>query len=295
MKRKQDKHRLAAPKRGRRQRSFKGFMHLALSFQKKMSADQIDVYSAQASFFLFMSLVPMMMLVLIFLRYTSILSETEIMETLSHLLNDDVMVTVEGIVTSLYHGSMTGMALTMLTLLFMSGRGMLGVTKGLNRIYHIKENRNYAYLRLRSTFYTLVMLGTLLFAMWILVYSVKAGDAVMQALPFLHLHQRLFRIIAGLVMMGALTIIFHMLYAFLPNQRKSYRSQIYGALFTTASWVVFTFFFVLYTRLAKNLSVIYGGLLTIAIAMLWFYWCIYLFFFGAELNAYVENPDSFPF
>ncbi len=281
--------------KGRRRRSFRGFMHLAMSFQKKMAADEIDVYSAQASFFLFMSIVPMLMIMLLFLRITNFMSEADILAALEQILNKEMMQRVTGIVSSLYHGSMTGMALTTFTLLFMSGRGMLGVSKGLNKIHHLKENRNIAYLRFRSTFYTLIMLGTLLFAMWMLVIGMKAGVAVKAALPFLHIQNRLFRFMAGIIMLATLTIIFNIMYTFLPNQMKRYRSQIYGAVFSTVSWSIFTFFFILYTKLAKNLSVIYGGLLTIGVTMFWLYWCLYLFFFGAELNAFIENPDSFPF
>ncbi len=276
-------------------RGIRGAAHLGLSFWKKMSGDQIDVYSAQAAFFLFMSLVPMLMMMLIILRMTPILTEEEILEIMTTILNAEVMEIVTGIVSSLYHGSMAGMLLVMLTLLFMCGRGMMGISKGLNRIYRLKENRNYMYLRFRSTFYTLIMLGTLLLAMWMLVNSARAGDAVFSGLIFLRIRNKALRVLAAVIMLITMTLIFNILYTFLPNQKKRYRSQIPGAVFSTCSWTVFSMFFLLYVKFSKNLSIFYGGLLTIGIGMLWLYWCIYLFFLGAELNAYLENPDSFPF
>ena len=40
---------------------------------------------------------------------------------------------------------------------------------------------------------------------------------------------------------------------------------------------------------------IYGGLLTLVVALLWLYICMYLWFIGAELNAYLENKEIFEF
>ncbi len=282
-------------KKKKKGRGFRGYLHLGFSFWKKMSGDQIDVYSAQAAFFLFMSLVPMLMMMLILLRLTPILTEEEIMETMASILNAEVMELVRNIVASLYHGSMAGMFFVMLGLLFMCGRGMMGISKGLNRIYRLKENRNYFYLRFRSTFYTLIMLGTLLLAMWMLVNTARAGDAVFTSLGFLRIRSRGLRFLAAVIMLVTMTLIFNILYTFLPNQKKRYKSQIPGAVFSTCSWTVFSMFFLIYVTFSKNLSIFYGGLLTIGVGMLWLYWCIYLFFFGAELNAYLENPDSFPF
>ena len=41
------------------------------------------------------------------------------------------------------------------------------------------------------------------------------------------------------------------------------------------------------------MSVIYGGLVTLVVAMLWLYFCMYLWFIGAEINALLEDPESF--
>ncbi len=282
-------------KQRKRRRSWKGFLHLVRSFMKKMQTDQIDVYSAQASFFLIMSFVPMLMMGLMILRLTPILTEEDILDTLSTIMNAEIMVQVEGIVGSLYHGSMAGMFLTALSLFWLSGRGVMGIEKGLNRIYRLKENRNYFYLRIRSSVYTLGILIAFMLSMLMIIYSVKAGDLMMRIFPFIHIHSRALRGVASLIALVMTTLIFNMLYTFLPNRIRKFRQQIYGAIFTTISWGLYSFFFVIYLNLAKNLSVIYGGLLTIVIAMMWLYYGIYLFFFGAEINAWVENPDSFPF
>jgi membrane protein len=91
-----------------------------------------------------------------------------------------------------------------------------------------------------------------------------------------------------------LTLIFNLLYSFLPSVHKTFRSQRYGAIFTTIAWIIFSFFFQLWVTLSKNLSILYGGLLTIIIALTWMYFLVYIFFLGAEINDFIENPNTFP-
>lgn len=276
-------------------KSKRSLFRLGYSFFKKMSADQLDVYCAQSCFFLIMSLVPMMMIVLMVIKITPNLSEEEILNALASILNQDIMEQVQRWVSALYHGSLAGMFMTIVSLFYMSGRGVMGISKGLNRIYRVKENRNYAYLRLRATGYTLVMLATFLLSLLMIMYSVRAGQLVTSRVPAIHIHSRTMRLIAAIIALITLTVTFLMLYSFIPNGRRTFRSQMVGAVFSTISWGVFSFFFLIYLNLAHNVSLIYSGPLTLVMAMLWLYWCIYLFLVGAEINAYLENPDSFPF
>ena len=95
--------------------------------------------------------------------------------------------------------------------------------------------------------------------------------------------------------MIVLTWVFDALYVMLPNRRVRFFSQIYGAVFTTIAWSVFSLIFSVYLTVAKNLSILYGGLITIVMTLLWLYICMWLFFLGGEINAWMENSDSFPF
>ena len=83
------------------------------------------------------------------------------------------------------------------------------------------------------------------------------------------------------------------MYTFLPNRRNYLLRQFPGAVFTTVSWAVFTFFYGIYLNNIENLSWLYGSLVTLVVTMLWLYCCMYLWFMGAEINAYRENPDTF--
>ena len=118
---------------------------------------------------------------------------------------------------------------------------------------------------------------------------------LIDALPLFNEVTAPMRWLLTLVGLFLMTLIFVMLYVLLPNGKRRFRSQIPGALFTTIAWTIYTWIYSIYLTFAKNLSIVYGGLASSMGTMLWLYFCLYLFFFGAEVNEWLVNPDSFPF
>ncbi len=276
-------------------RKIYGFIHLAGSFRRKMVLDKVDIYSAQAAFYLIMSLIPMLMIMFTILRYTPLTQEM-ILDTLEEFLMDDAMERVRGIVGNVYNGSITLLSFVAVSLFWVAGKGVMGLINGLNNINHLRESRNYVWLRLRSSIYTVLLMAAFVIAAGALVLGEKLRSRVYALLPFsFQISGRFSNVIRAAAGMALMILIFNSLYVFLPDRKKKFRSQLYGSVFTAISWAVFSFFFSLYLRYAKNLSIIYGGLLTIVMIMLWTYFCIYLFFLGAEINAWKENPDILPY
>ena len=81
------------------------------------------------------------------------------------------------------------------------------------------------------------------------------------------------------------------IYTYVPDRKLTLKSQIPGAVFATAGWIVFSLVFSLYFRLFgnRNFSYMYGSLTAMVLLMLWLYGCICLLFFGAEINWFHER------
>lgn len=268
-------------------------VNLAFRFRKKMVVDKIDVYSAQACFNILMGIIPLLMLVLALLRFTPI-TEDMVMDTLSSLITSGYMDQVKAIVSSVYQGSLTALSFSIIAVIWVSGKGVMGLANGLNNIYHLRENRNYFYIRGRSSLYTIPVVAMMAFGLTFLVYGVRFQMALESLFPIMRNFSRAVMYIFIVIGLLFLTLIFNLLYSFLPSVHKTFRSQRYGAIFTTIAWIIFSFFFQLWVTLSKNLSILYGGLLTIIIALTWMYFLVYIFFLGAEINDFIENPNTFP-
>ncbi len=259
-----------------------------------MSRDKLDVYSAQSAFYLMMGVIPMLMLMMLFMQYLP-LKEEMVLETLRQIIDDPMMSTVELLLGNMYHGNVAIISIASFMMLWVSSKAIIGLSNGLNSIHMIRENRNFAILRLRAMAYTILLVFAFIFTLGILVAGVRFRIYLSTLFPFLRINNDLMRFSFTILGLILLTLIFNMLYVFLPNRKKRFLSQMYGAVFTTIAWTIYTFFYTLYLSVAKNLSIIYGGLVTLMVTMLWLYFGLYFFFFGAEINAWKENPDSFPF
>lgn len=259
-----------------------------------MTADKLDVYSAQSAFYLLMGMLPILMLMLMLLRFTP-LNEKMILEVLAEIMDDTVMDRVEQIVGNVYHGSVGLVSFATITSLWVASRAIQGLANGLNSIHRVKENRNTLLLMLRSMVYTILLIVTFVTALGVLVASVKVRSLLIDALPIFNGVTAPMRWLLAFLGLVQMTVVFIMLYTLLPNGRRRFRSQIPGAIFTTVAWTVYTWIYSIYLTFAKNLSIVYGGLASIMGTMLWLYFCLYLFFLGAEVNEWIVNPDSFPF
>ena len=86
-----------------------------------------------------------------------------------------------------------------------------------------------------------------------------------------------------------LTFFFAALYAALPNRKVGFSPSLPGALVTAVLWTLFSRVFTVYADKFANYSIYYGSLSVIAMAMLWLYVCIFLFFCGGILNRELER------
>ena len=86
-----------------------------------------------------------------------------------------------------------------------------------------------------------------------------------------------------------LILIFALFYKFLPEERPRFSSVLPGAVFASAGWIGFSFFYSLYIDNFSNYTLVYGSLAAVVLLMLWLYFCMNIFLFGAQLNKLVKN------
>lgn len=265
---------------------------LVLKFQNKMGRDKIRAHSAEAGFFIIMSFFPILMLLLTMIRYTP-LTQDQLLYAIEEITPFEVVDVLEDTVHSIYNQSVALLSTTAIAAIWAAGKGIMGLSDGLNSIFQITDTRNYFVARFRYTFYTLILIVALVLSLGILVFGFSILDYLLGRFPMLRQYQDMLVVLPTGVALVVLVFLFTVLYMFLPNRRQTFRSQFPGAVFTAVSWSVFSYAFSIYLDYAVNMSVIYGSLTTLVVVMLWLYFCMYLLFMGAEVNQYIANPELF--
>lgn len=254
----------------------------------KIAEDHISAYAAQSAFFIMLSLVPILLLLMTLVRFTPI-TQADIMAAAYELFPKTVSSTIISIVNEVYSQTGTAISVSLLVALWSAGKGVLAISNGLNTIRGQVETRNYIFLRLRAAIYTVLFLLAIILSLVFLGFGNSISMLVNKYIPVFQ-YVMDFIIETRTIIMILVLIVFSLsIYMFLPNKRRKLRSQLPGAIFTAFGWTLASFIFSIYMDIFKGFSNMYGSLTTIVIIMLWLYFCMYVVLLGGEMNDLLEQ------
>lgn len=256
-------------------------------FAQYLAEQKVPLYAANASFFLVLSIFPVLVLLLALIRYTGLQVET-LTDLIAGVVPGALMPTVNRLILSAYVNSTgTVLSVSAVAALWSSSRGMYSFVTGLNAIYEVKENRGYFRTRFLSMGYTFAFLIVLILT---LVLHVFGGDLLrlLEKLPipsFLLslLDMRVF------VLLVLQTLLFCGMFMVLPNERNHMGESLPGALLASIGWQVFTNVYSVYSQKFTAYASIYGSVYVVALGMLWLYFCICIVFYGGVLNKILRK------
>jgi membrane protein len=251
----------------------------------EMSRDRVGTYAAEAAFFTFLSFLPFLMFGLAAVHLTPF-TEADVLREVTTFLPPAIDGLAVVVINEVYDKSTTILSISAVLAVWSASRGIMALRNGLNSVYDVRETRNYFLERFRAMAYVVCFVVMLLLVLALLVFGNGLQQYVEKNHPYLleyHLPIRLLRTLATLLVM---TAFFAVLYKFLPNRKARLKKQWKGAIFSSLGWFLYSYGFSFYIQHFSRISYTYGSLSTIIIAMLWLYFCMYIFFVGAQINAF---------
>lgn len=251
----------------------------------EITKDHVRAYAAQTAFFFMLCMIPIILLLLTMVQYTPV-TKADVMTAVIQVFPSSVDSLITSIVNQVYNQSSGIIPITIVVALWSAGKGVLAMSSGLNCVYNCRETRNYFFLRIRATVYTVMFILVIIFLLVLSVFGNSLNIFIAEHVPFLrNMADWLIRarnIITPIVMIVFLLLI----YKFLPNRRDTYKRQLPGAVFSTLGWMVISWVFSVYVDVFKGFSSMYGSLTTIMLIMMWMYFCMYCILIGGELNIW---------
>ena len=227
------------------------------SFFDKCKRDKINAYSAQSAFFIILSTIPFLMVFSSLLQYTPI-TEGTLLKMYQTALPDYISAFLISITDEVYNRSVGIISITAIVAIWSAAKGIQYMTDGLNSVNDLEENRNWFVLRLWAIVYTIVFLFAVVFTLVVLVFGNTLHDLAVEYIPLLQSITDLIVKFRGFV--------------------------IPGAAICAVAWYVFSFALSIYVDYFNGFSM-YGSLTTIALIMLWLYFCMYIMMMSAEVNV----------
>ena len=263
-------------------------------FSVKMTQKNISAFAASAAFFLFLSLVPLLMSLCAVLPYTSLTAENLITAILKVMPNA-IEGFVESVVYDVYDRTAGTITVFAIVTIWSAAKAMLALIQGLNEVNDIDEERNYLLLRFIACIYTVIMLIAILLSIFIMVFGNVIVNIALKDFPQLKLVVQLVMRFRFLFSWIVLTFIFAMVYAFVPSGKSlKFKRQLPGAAFSAVVWSAASYAFSVYVESFNGFGT-YGSLTTVVILMFWFYMMMYILLVGAHINRYFGPVYKFLF
>ena len=259
------------------------------NYSRMLGRMEIPTHASHACYFIVLAVFPVLTLVLGLLRYTP-LEAADLMGLVAGFLPDALEPYIWKLISGTFDNtSKAVVSLSAVTALWSASRGVYGVLTGLNSVYGVEEDRSWLHTRLMSVVYTFLFLLMLLLTLVLHVF----GDTIVQWIhstgnPRLFLWMDIIDF-GFCILVAAQSLLFCVMFMFLPNQRNGFLESLPGALFGSLGWMTFSSLFSIYVEHFPNYMNIYGSVYAVALAMLWLYMCVSIVFYGGALNRFLRD------
>lgn len=254
---------------------------------RDISQDHVGAYAAQSAYFFMLCMIPIILLLLTLVRYTPV-TKADVMAAVIQVFPSSVDSLITSIVNQVYNQSMSIIPITVIVALWSAGKGVLAMSSGLNCIYNCQETRNYVYLRIRATLYTVMFLIVIIFLLVLSVFGNTLNIFISNHVVFMKKMADWLIEMRTIIMPITLMIFSILIYKFLPNREDKVKKQIPGSIFAAVGWMIISWIFSVYVDVFQGFSDMYGSLTTIVLIMLWMYFCMYTILLGGEVNILWE-------
>lgn len=252
-------------------------------YMNRFGSFHISTFAASASFFIITAIFPLLMLVLSVLGYTPFGTETFLREML-RLVPQAFQGIVSFIAEDVTHTDVAALSISAIGTMWIASKSVLGLLDGLNSIADVNDTRNFVFKRIVCIIYMLILILGLVLTLALRVFGQATLSFLMKYLPGLGRVFSVFMSFRGITLFLALTVIICLIYTFFPHQKMHFLMQLPGAFFTAGAWLGFSELYSLYLDRVMRSTTLYGSLGVVIFAMLWLYFCMYIFFVGAVIN-----------
>ncbi|MCR4656890.1 MAG: YihY/virulence factor BrkB family protein [Lachnospiraceae bacterium] len=261
-----------------------GIYRVIKVFSDRLRANHVDVYSASAAYYLFISSVPMILALFAVVPFTP-LTEEIVVKAVEHILPSRFDEFAVSMINETYENHFTILSISAIAAIWSAARGLMSIRRGFDEIFHIMEPYNYVIIRLKSAFYTLIMIIIMALELMFGAFGQSIIRLIDRYYPGLAITSSIGQFYTNLAFVVGAFIVLLLLYCFLPRKKQKIKSQLPGAVVATLAMSGFSMLFSLFLNYTMDSFSMYGSLATVVILLLWLYVNMYIMFVGAQINS----------
>jgi len=247
--------------------------------------DDVPAMSAQITYYLILAIFPFLLFLINLISFTP-LSHEILIANFSTFLPRETGILVKGVVVeTLKSKSTTLLILGMVGSLWAASKGIAAITKGLNKAYDIKENRNFIELNSIALISTIGVTIMIIFSLVMIVFGKPIGNYIFGLLGAAELFNIIWSFLRYGIPLSIMFITFSLIYMCVPNRKLKFNNVIVGTIFTTFGWIATSVLFSFYVNNFANYEKVYGSLGGVIALLSWLYISTLIILVGGELNS----------
>ena len=160
------------------------------------------------------------------------------------------------------------------------------VNKAINQVWSVRSGRNYLVQKL-SDLLIAVITGILLIVSMEAnaLFPVLRSFRIVEASTLINYGGKLLSVLM-------MSVVFLLIYKFVPNRRINWNYVWPGVLFGVILFEVARNLFIVYLTNFANYEMIYGSISSVIIFLVWIYYSAIILIFGAEINSEYARMSS---
>lgn len=255
--------------------------------KKEMEKNHVGAYAAQSAYFIMLSLLPLIIMLLSVVQFTDI-GKADIFGLIRDFVPVGFQSWLISIVNEMYSHTMAAVSLSALVTAWSAGKSFMALNRGMNSICGVEKRPNYVLMRIRGAVFALIFVILIVLSMVLVVFGHSIHELISRYFPFLAIFTRILLSFRMVLLLAVLIVFFAVLYQHLPNRKAEFAEQLPGAIFSSVAWYLFSFGFSIYIEYRSGAFDMYGSLTTIVLFMFWLYFVMYIVLIGMELNHWIS-------
>lgn len=264
----------------------KKLLHYIKKILASIERDRIMLYAAQASYFVVVSVIPFICLLIsvfsffipadVYSVFEAYKLPKEIEEIL-HTLIDQLLATQK----------VSLLSISAVIALWTASRGMDSIRIGLERVYHERPSKEFFRHQIKSLASTIILIIVLLANIVFSVFGAVIAEMLNLTLLF-----EIIMYFSVPILFVVMCLAFTLIYAFVgkfgkARWRDRFVQHFPGGVFATLGWLLMSYAFALYLHYFPYASAIYGSLTAVCLILLLIYIYIVIILLGAEVNKLI--------
>ena len=267
---------------------------LALRTWREIDEDKCLGRAAELGFFFMMALFPLLIFLISLLSFIPG-SANVILAYLAEIMPDEAMAVVDAWVKSVFSsGSKSLLSFSLLFSIWAASTGMAALMDVLNIAYEVGEGRPFWKARLVAIALTLSLSLLVVGGAAMITFGDRVFAWALSGLDFGASFGTVWTVINYIVGVAMLVIGVGVIYYFGPNVKQDWRRILPGIIFAVSCFILVSFLFSLYLKIAPSYDATYGSLGAVIVLMFWLYLMSLVIMVGGEINSEIDQAAGKP-